>query len=161
MFARQPRVGDVVRIRSTAKQTAVSGQVDGARGVVLSVGWWSARVKIDGGFGFTTESVPLSSLCVVRRGVGEQQFTERARIMHLARLGVALVMLAPLAVFVVRYVVATGGTDGLAESIVTGAVLSAVDTVSLFVVHPIGTALYLATGWGLWRFAFPRHRRGR
>jgi hypothetical protein len=129
--------------------------VDGARGVVLSVGWWFARVKVDDGMGFTTESVPISSLRVVRRGVGEQPFTERARIMHLARLGVALVMLAPLAAFMGRYVEATGGTDGLAESIASGAVLSALGVVNLVVVNPIGTALYLATGWGLWRFAFP------
>jgi hypothetical protein len=161
MFARHPRVGDVVRIRSTAKPVVKSGRVDGGRGVVVSVGWWCARVKVDRGFGFTTESVPLSALHVVRRGIGEQQFVERARVMHLARLGVALVMLAPLAVFVVRYVVANRTTDGLVESIAIGTVCSALDVVALAAVNPIGTALYMAVGWGLWRFAFPRHRGGR
>lgn len=154
---RYPRVGDEV---ATTKPTTTSlwGSTvrPGAPAVVLSVGFTRTTVKLDTGSGFVTTTVPTASLRVIRRSVGEERFTERGQVMHLARLGVALVMIAPFVIFTVKYVIATGGTNGLVETVALGLVQSVLDVVQMAITAPVGTAIYLLVGWALWRFAFPK-----
>lgn len=154
---RYPRVGDEVRTTKATTTSLWGGTVrPGAHAVVLSVGWIRTSIKVDTGRSFATVNVPTSSLRVIRRGVGEDRFTERGEVIHLARFGVMLAMIAPFAFFTVRYVMATGGVDGLIETITFGLVQSAVDVVQLAFTNPIRTGIYVVFGWALWRFAFPR-----
>lgn len=154
---RYPRVGDEVR---TTKPTTTSlwGSAvrPGAHCVVLSVGFIHSTVKLDTHGGFAITTIPTSSLRVIRRSVGEERFTHSRQLVHLARLGVALVMVTPFVIFTVKYVIATGGTDGLLETMVAGLINSVFDFLNLMLVEPIGTGIYLLAGWLLWRFAFPR-----
>lgn len=154
---RYPRVGDEV---ATTKPTTTSlwgtAVRPGARAVVLSVGYIRTTVKLDTGSGFVTTTVPTTSLRVIRRNVCEDRFIERGQVVHAARLGVALVMIAPFVIFAIRYVVVTGGTDGLIETIALGLIQSVLDVIQMAISTPVGTGVYLVVGWALWRFAFPK-----
>jgi hypothetical protein len=93
-FSRYPRVGDeVITTKPISTSLWDSTLRPGARAVVLSVGFARTTVKLDTGSGFVTTAVPTTSLRVIRRSIGEDRFTERGQVLHLARLGVALVMI--------------------------------------------------------------------
>lgn len=162
MMTRTPHTGDEVRTKRllpiTLSDTLFgSGLPERTGGVVLAGprGFFKQewQVRFDAPGGFVNAWVDADALTVVRRGVGTDRFERRAELTRAARWGIRVAFIAPLIWFVIRYVIANSGTDGLLLALADGALYGTLDLLTYVISQPVTAAVYIALSWFAWRFA--------
>lgn len=158
---RRPQPGDWVRLRRSFPANwydvvSGGGLPAGALGVVTSRSGRTLTVTFDTGFGSATTTVPDRACRVVRRGAGVARFQRRMGTRALIRTGVAAALLLPLVVYAGEYVLKQRGTEGLAASLASAVVHSAVESVTAAIENPLRAGIYATVVAALSRFAFGR-----
>lgn len=164
VFARSPQPGDWVRTTETVHTGVVdalvgSGIGAGAQGVVLSRTGSQAEVELHDGWGRTRVTVPARALHVTRRDGGAEAFRARSSRLGAIRLGAFVAMVAPVALFVVQYLLRFHTFDGIVGAFALGTVDAGVQTLQYLFTNPVHAVLFLAVGWVTSAVAFGRRHR--
>lgn len=139
--------GDWIRNTRPAPVTLIDfatggGIPAGSTGVVTDVKGSRITVDFDTGYGLATATIESRHCRLVRRAAGAAAFRVRARRRTLIRLGLALALSAPFLQFTITYWIQHGNLDGVIPALVTGALGSIVDWITLALTNPVQTAIY-------------------
>lgn len=156
-----PAPGDWVRATRTVPVTLTdrligSGIGPGTVGLVVARTGSRLQVRWDAGWGTATCSVPMSDCRLHRRGLGEEAFARRTRVLTTVRVALALFLLWPFVQFAVLYLWMNRTTDGLLPALAVSTVEGALDFVGLALTHPVQSLVYAAFLASLSHLAFRR-----
>lgn len=163
MFGSSLAPGDWVRTKRQVRQTlydhASGGGIPaGTLGVVKESSGSRVVVELDAGWGTTHVTVGSHEVRVVRRRGGTDRFHRWSRRVTIVRLGCAVALMLPVAMFVVQYVWAYHSFDG----IVPAFALACLDAVGLFIAagiaHPLQTIVFCCVCAVVSRIAWGRRR---
>lgn len=122
----------------------------GTKALVTSAGFGNLTIQLADG---RTATVPRSKVNVVRVRGGAEAFRRRSETRSILRISARLVLVMPVALYVLWHLWTYRTPDGILLGLVDAALATALETISLALNQPVAVGVYLLACWVLHKLA--------